>query len=98
MSLPMSPSGSVDPRAAVDADEIQRQRELAEARGIIRDVHTFCARSCPHRERCPGMECRLYRKEMAAKDVIARHAEAEERIYGPAGVVMGIEQDEPDDD
>lgn len=76
------------PGSSVDADEIRRERELAEARGIIREVHTFCARSCPHRTRCPGMECKQYRREQEAKDTIARHTPTESLPTGPAGVIL----------
>lgn len=91
MSLPMFPSGSEVPQP-VDAEAMQRERELNEARGIIREVHGYCARRCPISHRCPGMECRQYRREQAAKDVIARSVEVPERVYGPAGVVMGVEE------
>lgn len=80
--------GPTLPGSSVDADEIKRERELAEARGIIREVHTFCARSCPHRERCPGMECKQYRREMAAKDTIARSTPTESLPTGPGGVIL----------
>ena len=71
--------------AAYDAD-----RRRAEAEGIIREVHGYCATRCPHREHCPGMECRQYRREMAAKDVIASldGPDDEPVVIGPAGVVM----------
>jgi hypothetical protein len=52
-------------------DEIQRSRQRADAEGIIREVHLFCEGSCPHREHCPGMACRMYQREMTAKDVLA---------------------------
>lgn len=77
------------PGSVVDAEAIRREREINEARGIIREVHVFCARSCPHRTRCPGMECRQYRREMAAKDVIARHAPVEGDLpVGPGDVFL----------
>ena len=52
-------------------DEYQRDRQRADAEGIIREVHDYCEHHCPHRERCYGRACKLYVKEMAAKDVIA---------------------------
>lgn len=77
------------PGSAVDADEIRRERELAEARGIIREVHAFCATKCPHRERCPGMACKQYQREMAARDVIAREvAPSPDVPVGPGGIIM----------
>lgn len=84
----MMPGNPIPPGSSVDAEEIRRERELADARGIIRQVHTFCASSCPHRTRCPGMECKQYRREMAAKDVIARNAPTESLPVGPGGVIL----------
>lgn len=78
----------IRPGSAVDADAIRRERELAEARGIIREVHGFCATKCPHREDCPGMACKQYQREMAAKDVIARAAPVQDLPVGPGGIIM----------
>lgn len=79
---PVSPRG-FDP-AAHDAD-----RQRADAEGIIREVHGYCWRQCPLRERCPGMECRQYRREQAAKDVLATlDGSPPDVAIGPAGVVL----------
>lgn len=56
--------------------EAEDMRACADARGIIAEVHAYCARRCPLRERCPGMECRQYRREMEARDVLADYASA----------------------
>ena len=72
-------------------DEYQARRQRADAEGIIREVHAYCEGSCPHRERCPGMACKLYRKEMAAKDVLVTLDDAprwEMPEFGPAGVAL----------
>ena len=53
--------------AATD-DEIRAARMRADAEGIIAEVHAYCATRCPRRERCPGMACRQYQREMAARD------------------------------
>lgn len=55
-----------------NADDTIARDERADSWAIIREVHAYCARRCPHRERCPGMACKQYQREMAAKDVIAR--------------------------
>lgn len=69
-------------------DEYQQDRRRADAEGIIREVHGFCEKHCPHRERCPGMACKQYQREMAAKDVIA---ELDAPVWDPptyAGIIL----------
>ena len=55
----------------MDMNTYQKDRQRADAEGIIREVHDYCEGSCPHRESCYGMACKLYVKEQAAKDTIA---------------------------
>lgn len=59
------------------ADEIIAARRRADAQGIIREVHDYCASRCPRRERCPGMECRQYQREMTARDELLSMDDAE---------------------
>jgi|CXWK01.1.fsa_nt_gi hypothetical protein len=76
------------PAVADDAAAIGHETdERDEAWAIIREVHSYCARRCPIRERCPGMECRQYRREHEAKDRIARLDEPEEQ---PAPTFAGV--------
>lgn len=73
------------------ADDRVEHDERADAWATIREVHAYCARRCPLRERCPGMACKQYQREHAAKDVIARldeAPEAEMAAIGPAGVIL----------
>lgn len=51
--------------------------QRAEAWSVIREVHAYCARRCPHRERCPGMVCKQYQREMAAKETLRLLDEAD---------------------
>lgn len=76
------------PGPAAADDSIARD-ERAESWAIIREVHAYCATRCPHRERCPGMACKQYQREMAAKDVIARlDGEVEQPAVGPGGIIL----------
>lgn len=72
-------------RGGSSAADQRRDADLT----IIR-VHSYCARHCPLREVCPGFRCKLYREEMAAKDVLRSldEVEAWTPVIGPAGVVM----------
>ena len=60
----------VRPGPAVTDDAIRAARMRADAEGIINEVHAYCATRCPRRERCPGMACRQYQREMAARDTL----------------------------
>lgn len=55
----------------MDMAEVDAMRRRSDAEGIIREVHGYCWTKCPRRERCPGMACKQYQREMAAKDEIA---------------------------
>lgn len=67
-SLVRQPRGG--PEARATAERLERERRRAEAEGIIRVSQHYCQLSCPRRESCPGMECKIYREEAAAKDVL----------------------------
>lgn len=87
----MSPSSLLRGPSVFDAEALRADRERADAEGVIREVHGYCARRCPLRERCPGMECKQYRREMAAKDVLASLGSSDDAMtapIGPGGVVM----------
>ena len=58
------------PGPVATGDEILAARKRADAEGIISEVHAYCATRCPRRERCPGMACRQYQREMAARDTL----------------------------
>ena len=64
------------PGPVATGDEILAARKRADAEGIIHEVHAYCATRCPRRERCPGMACRQYQREMAARDELASLSEA----------------------
>ena len=72
-------------------EAIQRERQRADAEGIIREVHDLCEHGCPYREHCPGMRCKQYRREQAAKDVLVTLDDLprwEMPDIGPGGIAM----------
>lgn len=73
------PPGSVPPDASAVLAERRRIGE-----GVIREVHAYCEGSCPRRESCPGMECRQYRREMAARDELLTLDDIDAQAHAPA--------------
>lgn len=54
-------------------DPVAMSREDAD--GLIAAVHGYCEKHCPLRDHCPGMRCKLYRREQAARDVLVKSAD-----------------------